>query len=439
MGWFSNLFTRKEKNPIRQPRRDGKVVDWTSEITVDTAVTKAIYNNSFPDTKLAGAIAYLPVANPTWFMGLPTIKTADEVSLAVKRVVEKHAKLLHIRVIRDGAVWLFPWFDGHKIQIKFIDPQIVKVYRDIETEEVTRITAWDNVLMADLKTYERKRQWTPDEYRVTLNGQTTIYRNTLRIMPIEFSVNEGHGVYERIIYDLKDYHDIDLARSRMLAKFQPKMVQEGTQSVSDWLANNGWASIADIDIAATDFIYNIMGKEKTTFEFPQGAFDAYHTALKDKFKKIVEGSGVPEIFWGVKIEGNHASAKEQREMAFRYVDDIRDQLSESYTELYRALMALASTYLMEPAPDEWAVTWNELDSISPEARAVMLRDFGAGVDSLMKTGVIGKDQLHSLWNEYFPGATTDDFDEWKRDISDMARHGAFAKQDYLEMMGDDTE
>ena len=42
----------------------------------------------------------------------------------------------------------------------------------------------------------------------------------------------------------------------------------------------------------------------------QPTHEAYESAL-NKFRKIVEGSGIPEICWGVKVEGNLASAEEQ--------------------------------------------------------------------------------------------------------------------------------
>ena len=116
-------------------------------------------------------------------------------------------------------------------------------------------------------------------------------RNILGILPIPFAnmpgidESRGHSDYERILYDLKDYHDIDYARSEILTKFKPKMIQE-VSDVKEWMRNNGYDSLTAVDPWSIDFVVNIAGKEKTTFETARGATESYEKALENKYWKL---------------------------------------------------------------------------------------------------------------------------------------------------------
>ena len=91
---------------------------------------------------------------------------------------------------------------------------------------------------------------------------------------------------------------------------------------------------------------------------------AYESALKRKFRKIVEGSGIPEICWGVKVEGNLASAEEQMGLLVQFVKDKRNQKIKSYTRLFTASVKLLSVATMQASKaSDIKITWGALDEL----------------------------------------------------------------------------
>src|SRR5690606_12606784 len=182
--------------------------------------------------------------------------------------------------------------------------------------------------------------------------------------------------YERIIPDLKNYHDIDLAWSTMLAKFAPKMVQQvNTGALASWLENNGYGNIADIDIQATDLIVNVGQNEQTTFIFPERAHEAYVAKQKNGFQKIVEASGVPEIAWGLKTEGNRASVEESMDVLIKYVEAKRAQKNEPYKALFAASLAILTAVDISRASEIIDIEWNKMDAVSDEVRSIIFNNY----------------------------------------------------------------
>jgi hypothetical protein len=194
----------------------------------------------------------------------------------------------------------------------------------------------------------RKRRFDTRQIIVKWSGQIpaglsdVTARNIIGALPVPFAHDtdegeiRGHSVLSRIIRDLKDYHDIDYSRSEILTKFKPKQVQE-VKDLAKWLENNGMTAtdVVDFDIAETDLIFNLKDEESTEYEFmPSEATAPHEMALQNKFWKIFEGSGIPEMFWGGLATGNHATADVQMQQAVTYVDQLRQQFSRPYINLY---------------------------------------------------------------------------------------------------------
>ena len=450
----SDLTSQTKKQPPRPAQ-----IDYREYPVANYELTYGLYHNSFPGMKLAGALAYTPIAVPVSFMGIPIPVTEDkdsqeEINDLVSKFVSK-MKSVHTQSHREGTIWIWPFFDSQSMTVmwEFIpDESVSDIIIDINTKQITKLIVSEQVMAAtgdnEHETATRKRIFTRQKITETWDGQgipgavSRTYRNPVGVLPIPFANNRegnyhrGHSDYERIIPDLKDYADIDYRQSSMLAKFTVKMIQEFATTAKEWLDNNGYENdITNVDVNGTDFIMNKAGEEKTTFTYlPQGAYDAAENAMKRKFRKIVEGSGVPELLWGVKIEGNHASAEEQMDAAVLYIKGKQTQHNESYFELFTASFQLLQLAGQIQAVPEIEIKWNELSAVSEKVKAEIFNLFASGVSSLITSAGITKKQLHSLWQRLYPHDTEDDFEEFIMGMSDMASHRQFTDSSYAENM-----
>lgn len=412
--------------------------------------------------KLAGGLAFPPIAVPVWFMGLPVISPEDEneetqeilnnITLDFSRLIQQ----IHIECHRDGTIWIWPRFSIKKMAViweTIRDDTISDIIRDLDTNEIIKIitdeqlkisTAYNTVIEV-----RRKRTFTKTKIDIQyLYGAGLLpaelkdksIRNPLRILPIPFANNSdsdeirGHSDYERIITDLKNYHDIDLAWSRMLAKFNVKMVQE-VQDVSAWKANNAVDNLNNIEIDKIDLIFNLYEKEKTTFIFPENAHQAYDQKLKTTFRKIVEESGIPEIVWGLKTEGNRASVEESMGTLIKFIHNKQEQKNESYKILYSATLKLLNIVNMRNPEDiPLIVSWDDLDAVSDEVRSIIFKNFADGISKIVGTASVTKQQVFNIWKSMYPKETKETFDEFVKGLSDMGGHAQWTNASYSEAL-----
>lgn len=452
--WFRPK--KSNSNPTKEARRRPATYDLTDSDVNNNALTYGLYHNSYKDMKLAGGLAYLPIALPVWFMGIP-VPTCEneETQNRLKEIVNDVYHLmqsLHIQCHRDGTVWIWPSYNSKegKLQWEFItDELITDILRDIYTKRITEIMTDERIQIATGRnkyTYVRRQRnftaekiierWVTETEKIDLKNKAN--RNPVNIIPIPFAnnkdVNEvrGHSDYERILSDLKDYHDIDLNLSRQLAKFNIKQVQY-TSDITAWKMANGIDSITELKINETDFILNKMDDEKTEYIFPGKAYDAYEAALKRKFRKIVEESGVPEIAWGVKTEGNHASAEEQMGVLVQFVQSKREQITQEYKELFQACVRLLN--IAEGLPeDDIQIRWNALDALSEKTKSEVFLNFTRGIGELIKNAGATKEQIHNLWQQMYPELTGEDYEEFRIALSDMAQYKQYQNASYLDTL-----
>ena len=471
MGIVSDFFSQfswyksKENtsNPTkRQPRRP-EVIDFTDSLQCNSALTKGLYHNSYPGMKLAGSMCYTPIAVPIWLMGIPVATSKDKKiqkildEITNKKTVNFYEN--HKQSHRDGTSWIFPFYSAteDKIIWEFIqDETISDIIRDLITGKVIKIITDEQITVSigynQTATVRRKRTFTQSKITIEYTGSTGIVptelkdktqRNTFGIMPIPFANNKdadetrGHSDYERVLSDLKNYHDIDLNESQMLAKFVVKMVQY----ISDrdkWLENNGYktigvddADITNLDISTIDLIFNIMGSEDTKYIFPEGAYTAYEAKLRNIFRKIVEGSGIPEILWGTKVEGNKASADQQMDLVVKLVEDKRMQKTDQYKRLYEDSIRLELSASLQTVENyEIKIEWNKLDAVSEETKSIILKNFAEAVNRLTSVAGITKQQVWELWKQLNPTVTEDKYKDFVKGLTEMASHYQFSQMNF---------
>lgn len=461
MSWRTSIFNwfRGEDqtgNPTKQQPRRPSTRDWTDELQANATLTRQLYHNSYPGMKLAGGMAFTPIAVPIWFMGLPTPKSENEtIQEIIKKTLEEKSRemsQIHLQCHREGTIWIYPFWSSISNEViwEFIpDDVVTDIVRDINSgkiiqvitdEEITLTIGYDkNVTVRRRRTFSKKKvdiQWIN-----TASGQLPArlvdksQRNVSGLLPIPFSNNNdgdeirGHSDYERILSDLKNYHDIDLAWSNMLAKFKAKQVQT-VSDAKQWLANQGADSIADIDLANTDLILNLPNEE-TIFVFPEKAHQSYKEKLEMTFKKIVEGSATPEILWGTRVTGNHATSEEQMDTLVKFIEDKRAQKNKPYRLLFDATIRLELIATIQPLQEiPLIMEWNALDAVSQKTKSDIFLNFAKGVNSLILSAGITKTQLYDLWKYTYPFATDEDFETFRDGLAEMALHKSFQNASY---------
>ncbi len=444
MGFLSNLFRRRDNQlqhaqriPVtRTPRQENKAVDWTDGLQANTELTKGLFHNTAAGFKLAGALAYAPIVVPVQFMGLPILLPEDDkdedTALELEELIETFAKEIrdiHTECHRDGTIWIYPNWDArdNKLRWEFIgDETVTDVVRNMHGDIVEVHTAETLTLSTGFDKRAiciRKRRFTKAQIDVSYTVESGIVppelrdvamRNPLGILPIPFANNadardiRGYSDYERILSDLKDYHDISYARSLILAKFKIKMVQT-VHDVNKWEANNGYSSTGatNIDIANTSLIFN-TADESTAFVFPNGATEPYGAALKQIWKKITQGAMLPEIVWGLKTPGNSASVEESMTTLIKYVQNKQVQKNVAYVQLFTAsLMLLRAVGMRKKDVPAITITWGGLDAVSEQIKANIFSSFATGMSTLAQAGALTHEQMYNMWRELYPNITPD--------------------------------
>lgn len=475
MSWWRDFFswTRSRGRLVEKtkigPRRP-QDVDYSEPLVVNKALTSGLYHNTYPGLKLAGAMAYTPIAVPIWFMGVPTPQAEDDATQetlnALVETMYRRMLQIHLEDHRDGTIWVFPKFSARKGALvwEFIsDDAVCDIIRDLDTLEPVKIITDENIILQvgenDTAHIRRKRiytrekieyQWLSGKDKVPQELRDQTYRNVLGILPIPFANNadgdeiRGHSDYERILPDMKDYHDIDLKQSTVLAKFEPKLKLK-VKNVGDWLTNNGEeanCNLSNLDLFRRDLLFCVED-EDADYVYPETAHEAYERALDRKFKKISEGGQIPVLFYGVKMAGNDAGAQQQMNNVVKFVEDKRDQKNESYTKLFEASLALLSQSTMsDQNPRIKKIEWNRLDALSDEMKAKMIKDIAQGFAYLVDKASATKEMLFKLWEMLFPGVAPEKLDEFVKGLADMAKHKQFTNLDYeigADMTGDPIE
>jgi hypothetical protein len=458
---FSWFFGKTETGtPTQTEVRRPASRDWTDSLPVNSALTKGLYHNSYPGMKLAGGLAYAPIVVPVWFMGLPVPAPVDpddeetaELCETILDSFAKDIKQIHIQSHRDGTCWVWPHYDakGRELVWEFIpDDTIVDIFRDLASGHIIKLIADEEIKVTVAEnqavTVRRKRVFTETTVTETWTGTgaeklpARSFTNVSGVLPIPFSNNadgdevRGHSDYERIVTDLKDYHDIDLKTSQMWTKFNIKLVQT-TKNVDAWRKANQMeapGALARMDISDRDLFFNIEGEE-TKFIFPNGALEAGERRLTTKFRKIVEASMIPELAWGVKVEGNMASADKQVEGLVMYVNDKREQKNEPYKKLFQASIMLLGIASMRQEAPALKVSWNKLDAISELTKSQIFQALTAGIASVMGSAGVTKEWLYRFIKKNYPDITEETLDEWIVGLSDMAQFKQYANATYTEV------
>lgn len=438
--------------------------DITEDIKVNGELTRGLFNNSYPGFKASGALAYAPIAVPVAFMGAPIPVPVDETNESVKEALE----MLQDQMIgqcyeierachRDGTIWVWPYYSSQEGKLYWemiLDDQVTDIIKNVDTGEPIEIIINESITYKvnenTTDVVQRIRRFTKTEITDTYSQEVPTSqgdtrrlqidqrrgRNVLGILPIPFAnlpdtgKIRGNSDLQRIIPNLKLHNDILTQWSTQLAKFKPKLVQS-TNDVDSWIANNGGFDVSTFNPQQQDFVVNDASKdEKSEYIFLKGMAGEYTEALNVHYWLTVQGSAIPEIVWGLVSTGNHASSEEQMASLMQYVFNKQIQATKPFEKLYNASLRLLGIAGMFEAA-EVKITWNELDTLSPAAKAQVLANFATGIEKLVHSGV-PTETLHKVFLDFYPNATEEDLETFRKQLSMAASRVAFLKAAYAE-------
>jgi hypothetical protein len=461
-GLFSWLFSRRDEPTKTVPRRPARR-DLTGGMVANEDMLRGLYHGTWQGLQFASPLAYTPISVPVNMMGLPCPHSDDQATQAaldeIVALMAERIPKLHRSALLVGTAWRWPRFDAKAQALtweEIPDQAISDILLDITTGTPAAILTDEELELSVAENsrlfVRRKRRFDVRQVAVTwlsalpAGVADVTSRNVSGTLPIAFTHDSdegelrGHSVLSRVIRDLKDYHDIDYMRSEVLTKFRPKQIQ----SVNDfdlWLRNNGLTQegLDDFDIADTDLVFNVNGistSEETDYKFmPSDATAPYDSALQNKFWKIYEGTGIPEMFWGGLANGNYATADNQMQQAVTYVDQLRQQFNKPYYDLFSASLRLLSIVRMESYAD-FEMDWNRLESVSADVKSQIFQRFGQAIAQLAGSATLTKKQLYTLWTLNYPESDPGTFAEFEKGIGDMAQFKQFLGLDYFSGLAD---
>lgn len=424
-------------------------VDMTENIKVNGVLTRGLLHNTAPGFKLAGALAYAPIMTPVSIMGVPvpvsSVKAQQDV---LTDWISRNSGVIdqvHVASHGDGTIWVWPYYDAEEKTAKLeliLDDHVSDILRDVVTKKITEIIVTEQISVQtgfnQTKIVDRVRSFRADRISDTIDGRTSTFVNPFKMLPVYFA-NEpeigrirGHSDLGRIIPDLKVHHDVRLKWVSNLTKMNPKLVQEGG-SIADWMVNNGYASLADIDSASTDFIYNKSGLEKTSYLTATGLGAEYMQFLQQNFWQIVQGSSIPELAWGLLASGNHASTEEQMERLMSYCRKKQNQHTGSWAIVFSAILALESRARMAGVPSSLSVQWNRLDALSEKTKSEIFQRIADAVAKMTAAAVPGE-IIHNKLKDFYPDDVMKEYQEFRTARQDAAKFKAFSGASYTDIL-----
>lgn len=461
--WNSLFGTSSNKSIAndRQMRTTPVTVDLTFDETVNVELTRALWHNSQPGFKLGAPLCYNPIAVPLAFMGVPHTDFEDWDRIDDeefwkekidfyndKYIIEK--KTIQLMCHRDGTIIIWPWFDSkvNHVRWTFIKPeQVSLVVMDPDTKEliILQTAIRYNFYGENEKLYNflEKRTYSKSVIKIERTGDVPpnlnnqdVRRNPIGILPIIFANNrepgefEGHSDYERIIPLIKAYSTVNQRAHEKEANMNAKLVQAASDA-DKWKDTNKHLFNGNdlVNISAIDFVLNIE-EEKTEFVVPTGLNANAMELLENNFHLIVQSGSFPEILYGLKTRGNHASVKEQMALLFSFVGDKQNQADTPYLQLNQATLKLEAMANMRQVPEGIKNMWNDLTVMTEVERAQIFKDYAFGIEKLLGNYAIDLQSTHKLLYELTNGMITSDYDDFVKQIKEYGTIKSLLEQEY---------
>jgi hypothetical protein len=355
----------------------------------------------------------------------------------------------------QGTAWRWArWSDKlHRLVWETIpDSSVTQIILDLDTGEITELWIeeqieynkgqYNNAYIT--RTRHITRTLITEEWKGGEN-KSLQYKNPFGFMPIPFGRNcyegewRGNSVFARVLRWLKSIHDIAYKRDEILSEYEPKISQTVKDSAT-WIKNNTPLRERnnkdfELDPFSCKLFINQEG-DKTEFLFLPSDATAQHTAaIKDNERKIMIGSGTPELFFGVLATGNYASTETDRLLALEHVKGIRRELTKGTQELVRqSLMILA--FMRFTQPPQVSIQWGNLSLLSETQKAQIMGAYAQAMVPLLGNGAISPAGALFFTKELYPEFPADTPEKFMEGLNDMlVQHSSKVGQPAFDMGG----
>lgn len=408
---------------------------------------KGIYTGANQEFSLSSYIATGMVDVPKNLTGIPDIKVLegydDTLVKALVPLLLDEYPIIIATMLTQGTAWRFPrWSDKLQRLVweAIPDASVTALILDPETGEIAEMWIEEQIEYQtdrySMQIATRIRHITKDTITEEWTGykhERKQYTNVFHLMPIPFGHNcyegewRGHSVFSRVLRLMKSNHDITYKRDEILAMFEPKMVQ-GVDQVDTWVHNNTIAvgkGQADLDVFSQQLVVNQSG-ESTNFMFLSSDATGQHTlAIQDNLKKIMIGSGVPELFFGGLATGNYASTETDRLLALEYIKGIRRELTKATIALVNSSLEILAYVRFKRTVPKVHLTWGTLTLLSETQKAQILGSYASSMSTLLQNGNTSPEGALFLTRGLYPDYPADNPDAFMDGLNRMlTRHSS---------------
>ena len=415
---------------------------------------KGIYTGSNQDFALSSYLAGGMIDVPKNLVGIPGI-IPDEgeddrlVKELIPLVIDEYPVMVSTMLVQ-GTAWRWPrWSDKLKRLVweAIPDSSITSLIIDLDTGEIAEIWCDEqleyNEGEINVAYTTRKRHITrtliTEEWKGAVN-KIVRYKNPFGFMPVPLGHNcyegewRGNSVFGRVLRWLKASHDVAYKRDEILSEFEPKIIQM-VRDPQTWIKNNTkevGSSETQFDPFGRKLFINQEG-ESTNFLFLPGDATAQHTAaLQDNERKIIKGSGIPELFFGALATGNYASTETDRLLALEYVKGIRRELTKGTQELINQSLKILA-FMRFTQPPEVSLKWGNLSLLSELQKAQVMGMYAQAIGSLLSGGSVSPDGAFYFTKELYPEFPAEDPEHFMAGLAEMlTQHSSKVGQPLME-------
>jgi hypothetical protein len=409
-------------------------------LAANAALLKGIYTGSGQDFSLAAYLSGGMINVPKNLAGVPGVIPGDgEDERLIKDlnplIVDEFPVIVNTMLIQ-GTAWRWPrWSDRlHRLVWEAIpDSSITSIIIDLDTGEIAELYTDEQIEYnrgeASTEYTRRKRHITRTlvtEEWTGYTSKTVQYKNSFSFLPIPFGhdcyENEwrGNSVFSRVLRILKSNHDIAYKRDEILSEFEPKIVQN-VKDVHTWIKNN----TKEIGSGKTEFdpfgmkVFINQEGEMTNFIYLPGDATSQHTlALENNQKKIIMGSGIPELFFGGLATGNYASTETDRLLALEYIKGIRREMTKGTQDMINQSLKILS-FIRFTQPPRVTIEWGNLSLMSELEKAQIMGAYASALSSLLQSGSTTAEGALFFTKELYPAFPAHDEQHFMQGLADM--------------------
>jgi hypothetical protein len=408
---------------------------------------RGIYDGSNQDFALSSYILTDLINVPKNLVGVPGVTTEDD-SILVKKLltllVDEFPIIIKVMLV-IGTAWRWARWSDKLMRLVWEDipdDAITQLIVDLDTHEITEIYT-DEMLEygkgeQNIQNTRRRRHITREKITEIWTGginKTTEYRNPFGFMPVPFGHDcwegewRGESVFARSLRLLKSTHDIMYSREEILATFKPKYVQtiaSGNDDVATWRKNNGLMDRdALFDPWGMDFVLN-QGDDKTEFlSLPSDATAQHTAAIKDNEAKIMIGSSLPQLFFGVLTTGTQAANNVQSRVAVEFIKSVQNETIKALGELVNQSLTILAFMNFTRAP-KVNISFGSFDLMDAEQKSRIFGSYAAGISTMLSSGTLTAETalyFSKMLFSDFPVKSKEDFLEGMKDmIAEVGSH-----------------